>query len=143
MTKNLILEALFNNPIIDDMIWNITGGHPLKDDLKSELFLILMEMSETKIILAWEGKWLNYLCVNILTKQWKSGTSPFHKKFKKFKWEDGEIELVEEVGLDVELLEKGQHSTQQSWICENCRKSGKGLSNYSRWHGKNCRSTDQ
>jgi len=38
-----------------------------------------------------------------------------------------------------ELLKSGNHSTQQCWVCETCGKSGKGLSNYSRWHGKNCR----
>lgn len=30
-------------------------------------------------------------------------------------------------------------STQIKWKCEQCSKSGKGSSNYSRWHGNNCR----
>lgn len=108
MTKHKIIEDLFRNPIIDDMIWNITGGHHLKEELKSELFSILLEMPETKIIQSYEGKWLTYLCVNILSKQWKSSTSPFHKKFKKFKWEDIGIDNIpeEDSRLDLETLEK-------------------------------------
>ena len=42
--------------------------------------------------------------------------------------------------INADLLASGQHSTQQRWHCEKCNKSGSGLSNFSRWHGKNCRS---
>jgi hypothetical protein len=107
MTKSLILDKLFREPLIDDMIWNITGGNPLREDLKSELFLILMEMPDVKIVSAWEGKWLNYLCVNILTKQWKSSTSPFYKKFRKEKTNEEFIDIIEiEGGIDWEMIEK-------------------------------------
>lgn len=107
MTKNLILDNLFRDPLIDDMIWNITGGHELKDDLKSELFLILMEMSDSKIVGAWEGKWLNYLCVNILTKQWRSNTSPFYKKYRKSRTNEEFVDIIdEEGGVDWDLVGK-------------------------------------
>jgi len=144
MTRNLILEALFKNPLIDDMIWNITGGNPLKEDLKSELFLILMEMPENKVIGAWEGKWLNYLCVNILTKQWRSGTSPFHKKYKKFKWEDGEIDGVEEEGFDIELLDKVMEIVERLPLVERELfkmrwKIGKYDKHFGEWRDKDCK----
>lgn len=35
-------------------------------------------------------------------------------------------------------LEDGTHSSQTSWSCERCAKTGKGLANYKRWHGNNC-----
>lgn len=38
-----------------------------------------------------------------------------------------------------ELLSLGQHSSQKQWTCEHCGKSGRGLSNYARWHGDRCR----
>jgi hypothetical protein len=35
-------------------------------------------------------------------------------------------------------IEQGTHPTCQIWTCNNCGKTGKGKSNYSRWHGDNC-----
>ena len=37
------------------------------------------------------------------------------------------------------MLEKGLHPSQKEWTCEICGKSGKGSTNYKRWHGINCR----
>jgi len=37
------------------------------------------------------------------------------------------------------LMSKGLHSSQAKWTCKTCGRSGQGLSNYSRWHGNNCR----
>lgn len=107
MTKSLILDNLFRSPVIDDMLVNITGGNDLRHDLKSELFLILMEMPDIKIIRAHQGRWLTYLCVNILKKQWRSTTSPFYKKWRK-NW-GGEImgDVIDELDdFDYETLDK-------------------------------------
>ena len=37
------------------------------------------------------------------------------------------------------LVQSGNHMTQVVWECENCGKSGKGMSNYTRWHGNSCK----
>lgn len=44
------------------------------------------------------------------------------------------------------LVENGTHHllgkdspTQVMWDCEHCGKNGKGVSNYKRWHGENCK----
>lgn len=89
MTKNDILDGLWRNPFIDEVIRNITGGHPLSNELRSELFLILLEMPEAKIKTAHQAKWINYLVINIIKKMWNSKTSPFYLKWKKR--EAGEI----------------------------------------------------
>jgi len=39
-----------------------------------------------------------------------------------------------------DMLSKGQHPSQKEWVCEVCGKSGKGSTNYKRWHGKECKS---
>lgn len=36
-------------------------------------------------------------------------------------------------------LETGSHSSQIEWSCPHCNKSGKGSTNYKRWHGDNCK----
>jgi len=104
MTKNEIIDALFKDQVIDDMITNITGGNPLRNDLKQELFVILLEMPGSKILDAYSGKWLTYLCVNIITKQWRSTTSPFYKKFRKETQNSDWKDLPEEEGIDWLLI---------------------------------------
>ena len=84
MQRNDIIEELWRSPFINDAIRTITGGNKLGEELKSELFLILMEMPKTRIIQAHKECWLNYLVINILKKQYHSSTSPFHKKFRAF-----------------------------------------------------------
>lgn len=90
INKNDILTGLWRSQFIKDLLQTITSGHQLKEDLRQELFLILLEMDEKKIIKAHNGNWLHYLCVNIVKKQYHSNTSPFHKMFRK------------DVGSDVE-----------------------------------------
>ena len=82
-SKNDILTNLYKSKFIDELINKITSGHQLSDDLKAELFLILVQMSDVKIKRAYEQNYLNYLCVNILKKQYHSNTSPFHKMYRK------------------------------------------------------------
>jgi hypothetical protein len=83
ITKDDILTDLYKSDFIKDLIWTITSGNQLKEDLKSELFLILFEMDDRRILGAYNNNYLHYLCVNILKKQYHSKTSPFHKKFRK------------------------------------------------------------
>lgn len=106
LSKQEILTELWTNSEIDDIISNITGGHSLREDLKSELFLILSEMNELKLQGAWTNKWINYLIINILMKQWRSNTSPFHKKFRPPHSEIADVELTEDEGVDWNLVEK-------------------------------------
>jgi len=81
-TKEQILTDLYLAPNTNKIIDCVAKGHRLTDELKSELYLILCEMSEDKIVKAFEGKYLNYLVVNILRKQFLSSTSPFFNKFR-------------------------------------------------------------
>jgi hypothetical protein len=107
MTREQILHELWTNGEVDDIIRNITGGHHLSEDLKGELFLILSEMDGIKIIGAWQGKWIKYMIINIILKQWRSSTSPFHKKFRPPLVESKEAaEVIEEESTDWNLVEK-------------------------------------
>jgi len=67
---------------MNDLIMTITSNHQLKDDLKQHLFLILCEMPAKRIEEAHKNHYLNYLCVNIIKKQYHSSTSPFHKLWR-------------------------------------------------------------
>ena len=88
LNKNDIITDLYKSPLLNDIIIKITSRHQLTEELKAELFLILCEMKEDKIIKAQENNYLIYLCINILKKQYHSSTSPFHKKFRKEKFDE-------------------------------------------------------
>jgi hypothetical protein len=83
-----ILTDLFKSEMLNEIIIKITSNNMLKDDLKSELFLILCEMSEVKLVKAHKNNYLIYMCINILKKQYHSSTSPFHKKWRKEKFNE-------------------------------------------------------
>lgn len=41
--------------------------------------------------------------------------------------------------LQRKRLEEGTHNFIQEWICEYCGTTGRNTSNYTRWHGQNCK----
>lgn len=109
LNKETILTQLFKSPILNEIVLKITSRHQLTEDLKAELFLILCEMKEDKIIKAHDNNYLIYMCINILKKQYHSSTSPFHKKWRKDKFEDISFTEGDEDGtneledLDIQL----------------------------------------
>jgi hypothetical protein len=100
--RDKILTDLFKSDFMENLLTTITSNHPLKGELKSELFLILCEMPVEKIESAYNNKWLNYLCVSIVKRQYHSSTSKFHKLFRKQKWS----ELPDIVEQQSDYLEK-------------------------------------
>lgn len=85
LTKDQIIQELYTSEIIEEVLSNITKGNALKEDLRGELFLILCEMNAERIKKAYNEKYLLYMCINILKKQYNSSTSPFHSKYRKNK----------------------------------------------------------
>jgi len=123
LSKNDILTNLYVDPLLDDIIWKITNsknGRLLREDLKAELFLILVEMSETRIRAAYNNSYLIYMCVNILKKQYHSNTSPFYKKWRKEM--GGDLPIIEDlVGTPPDEDELNNLETLEKirWIVDN------------------------
>tara|TARA_R110000772_G_scaffold138736_3_gene247836 strand:- start:1810 stop:2397 length:588 start_codon:yes stop_codon:yes gene_type:complete len=107
VSRDNIITELYESKFIDDVINTITSRHQLTADLKGELFLILCEMPESKIVKAHDNKWINYMCINILKKMYHSSTSPFHKKYRKNQSQNeiGEVKQ-EEVENNYDLISK-------------------------------------
>lgn len=81
---------------------------------------------------------------NTARKMVESGTHPFlggsiQRESNRRRRENGTHHLLGNT-LARDLLEQGLSPTQKEWICPHCTATGKGLSNYSRWHGDKCRS---
>ena len=77
----------------------------------------------------------------------EKGTHPFlggdiQRKSNKQRRENGTHHLLGN-NLARELIEKGLSPTQKEWVCPYCNSTGKGSSNYNRWHGDNCRYFDK
>jgi len=53
----------------------------------------------------------------------------------KHHWQNSDIQRK----TALTALKNNKHPTQISWSCLVCKKTGKGLSNYSRYHGANCK----
>jgi len=74
----------------------------------------------------------------------EKGTHPFlggdiQRRSNKQRRENGTHHLFGNT-LARDLIEKGLSPTQKEWSCPHCNSTGKGSSNYNRWHGDNCRS---
>tara|TARA_R110000851_G_scaffold74070_3_gene163514 strand:- start:1841 stop:2467 length:627 start_codon:yes stop_codon:yes gene_type:complete len=145
-TKDSIISGLFTSEVIEEIVGNITRGNSLKDDLKAELFLILCEMSSERILEAHNKKYLMYMCINILKKQYNSSTSPFHTKYRKNKSVelDGTEQVVTSSNYDEEyskenlILEATEVFLRTlSVVDRELFKIYYKMDNYDRWIGEN------
>lgn len=81
MNRNEIIAELYNSREFNETIGKM---HPagLRDDLRSEVILILCEKDEQEIISIYQSGGLKYYTVRIILNLIQSSTSPFYKKFR-------------------------------------------------------------
>jgi hypothetical protein len=110
VSRNEIIETLYRSAFIDDVIQNITSGHRL-----------------------------NYLCINILKKQYHSSTSPFHNKWRKHSAsnEIGDIKQEEEPENNRDIIIKIEHivDTKLDIVDRELFKIYYKMDRYDRWIG--------
>ncbi len=81
LLKNDIIGKLFSSKEFNDCINKMEPEH-LRDDLKSEVVMILLEMDEKKIIDLHQKNELKFYAVRIILNLMQSSSSPFYKKFR-------------------------------------------------------------
>lgn len=81
MSKNDILEHIYNNKMLNDAIKNIVAPQHYQD-FRSHFYLQVAELDENKLIQLYNKNELDYFCLKIITNQYKSKTSTFHKLYK-------------------------------------------------------------
>lgn len=79
-----IIEELYREKVIRNIITNMNVFEGDIDDLEQEVFTILLEYDADKIIEMYHKKQLKFFIVGIVTRQYFSKTSPFYKKYKKY-----------------------------------------------------------
>lgn len=79
-----ILDELEQNNVVRDMCINMRVNSNDIDDLIQEIYMVLLEYNRDKIIEMYERRQLRYFIVGIIQRQYRSNTSPFYKKYKKY-----------------------------------------------------------
>jgi hypothetical protein len=80
-TKNQIIEELYNSKEFNDCISRMEPQH-LRDDLKAEVVLILLETAEDKLIAIYLGGAIKFYTVRIIINLIQSKTSQFYKQYR-------------------------------------------------------------
>lgn len=84
MMLDRIIEELYREKVIRNIITNMNVFEGDIDDLEQEVYAILLEYDVDKIIEMYNKKQLKFFIVGIITRQYFSKTSPFYKKYKKY-----------------------------------------------------------
>jgi RNA polymerase sigma factor (sigma-70 family) len=84
MTKSQIIELIYKDKAYINICRQIcaNGNYYDYEDLFHEVILILFEKQDYEIITAHEAKFLKFLFARICNNQYRSKTSPFHKKYR-------------------------------------------------------------
>ena len=135
MGRNEILVEFWNNEEVNNAFSKMYPIE-LQDDLKSEVFLILCEMPEDKLIDLYSKKYLRFYIVKIMLNIIKSPTKKFFLKFKNYdplnNYEKADTEYNEteiKVSLFVDELHWYKQEILRLYTFE-FNKNAKELSNY-------------
>lgn len=84
MNKQDIITIIHKEHWIEDIIKKYNLDESLKDDFIQEMYLILLEYNENKIIELYNKNQLKYFLIRICVNNYKSTTSPWYKKYMKY-----------------------------------------------------------
>lgn len=81
-TKDVVIKHILNTRCYEDVLVKYLSSVQERNEFRQELWLILLEMKEEKLIHYYDTKCLFYVYIGIINNQLKSCTSPWHKKFR-------------------------------------------------------------
>ena len=84
MNKSKVIEIIYKDPEYIKICRQIVsyGNYQDHQDLFHEVICILLEKTEQEILNAYEAKFIKFLFIRIANNQYRSKTSPFHKKYR-------------------------------------------------------------
>jgi len=128
-TKKVIIEELSQRQDITDYIGYLTPNKYYQQEMYQELFLVVCEMDEEKLVDIYMRKKLNGYIVGVLKKMSKSTSSPFHKKIKSFNSNLPDENLIENILSDLEYCTELKHLylTELENEIENLSHYNKGI----------------
>lgn len=103
--RQQIIEQLYTDPDIDKGISKMKP-EDLQDDLRQEMFLVLCEMPEDKIIQMHRDGYLKFFLVRTMLNMMKSDRSTFYNQFRKVytEWDATIEKKVEDEAVEFEEI---------------------------------------
>lgn len=112
MTKNEIITQLYNDPEYDLLFSKLAGQYSnLVDELKQELFLILLEKNDELIFKLHRNNEFKWFIIRIFSSMIRSNTSPFYKKFRKEELEKIMEYNILEYNVEDQIIEEDIYKT--------------------------------
>ena len=84
-TKEEVIKSITNDKYYDDVLESYLRDKSERNEFRQEMWIILLEMKEEKLIDYYDRKILKYIYIGIINNQLKSSSSPWHTKFRKFR----------------------------------------------------------
>jgi len=111
-TKQDVVTHILNDKFYEDVLRKYLVNPEERNEFRQELWLILLEMPESKLIGYFNQNCLKYVYIGIINNQIKSSTSPWHKKFRNHVLEyngnlsepDESIDIINKKTLDESRL---------------------------------------
>jgi hypothetical protein len=111
MTARKIIELISNDREYKKLCRNICKDKSLYEDLFQELIIILLEYPADKIESLYNSNQLKWFVIRILKNQADSTTSPFYKKYNKFK--NNTANLSPHINWIVESKYEGEYDIEK------------------------------
>lgn len=81
---NKIIEEIETSKMLDILFTNMRIPQEEFDDLKQEIYIIILDYDREKIIEMYEKKQLKYWLVRVITNQYFSKYSTYYYKYRKY-----------------------------------------------------------
>lgn len=103
MDRNAIISELWSSGDLNEALKKMKPVE-IQEDLKSELFLIICEIEESKLIDLYDKKQLKFYIVRIMLNLVQSSKNKFFKNYRNFE-EYNETEKPDETEQPIEVME--------------------------------------
>jgi hypothetical protein len=104
MTRAEILDKMYRDPDVADAIGKMEPAH-LRDDLRQEIFTVLCELPEERLLGMHAQGWLKWFLVRTMLNMIKSDRSTFFNKFRRG---------MDEWNERIEVKDQGEDATEET-----------------------------
>lgn len=115
-TRQQVLDSMVKDRFYEDVLYKYLSNSDERDEFRQELWLIILEMKEEKLISYYDSKCLKYIYIGIINNQLKSSTSPWHRKHRMNKTMEYNNNTFEEDDFDYVLDLKNTFEDKISYI---------------------------
>lgn len=112
-TAQQVYNYIIKDNFYDEILFKFFNNKEERDEFRQELWIMLGEIKEEKILKAWNDKYFKYLYVRIISNQVKSSTSrwQYNKKFDMEKFKADTDFSTESIEHDIIKAEVAKENT--------------------------------